>query len=301
MATGALLRLLRPRQWYKNLIVFVPLVFSDNAFTWALWPKALLAFVAFCLLSGGAYAWNDVLDVDRDRTHPKKRLRPIASGAVSVPVALFLGLAAACTGLLLLGSLNGATLLLGVFYLMFQLAYNLFLKNQVIWDVLTIGIGFVLRAAAGTLAIGLSGPTVWLILCTFLFAIFLGFAKRRHELVTHGRTGDAGAKTYRETMKEYTVELVEEMTLIVAGLLLTAYSLYTFFGSAGPWMMITIPFVLYGVFRYLYLVHRRDLGDEPELIFRDRPTLANAFVWLIVVVLVLRGWPQALFTWLQGV
>lgn len=299
MPPPAWVRLLRPRQWYKNLIVFVAIVFARRFDDPALYPPVLLTFAAFCLLSGAVYAWNDVLDAPRDREHPKKRHRPVASHAISASGALALGGVAALAGLLLLVLVNAPTLMLGAVFLALQVGYNLLLKQHVIWDVLTIGIGFVLRALAGSTAIAVV-PTAWLILCTFLFALFLGFAKRRHELVLHQSHGAAeNAPAYRATMHEYSVPLVEQMTHIVATLTLAAYFLYTFFGTSA-WMMFTIPFAVYGVLRYLYLIHRRDLGDEPEMIFRDRPTVVNAVTWFVVVLLVLEGVPQRFLAWLQA-
>lgn len=296
-----LLELLRPHQWYKNLIVFVPLVFSNNITSVALWPTAGLTFAAFCFLSGAAYAWNDVMDAPHDRRHPKKRHRPVASGTVRPSIALAWGALWILVGLSLLGWANPPTLLLGAGFLLWQAAYNLILKHQVIWDVLAIGGGFVLRALAGTTALEIGNPTVWLILCTFLFALFLGFAKRRHELLLPPNAAgeEPSPALHRPTLGLYSVDLLDQMTNMVATLLLASYVLYTAFGSSTPWMMFTIPFAIYGVFRYLYLVHRRDWGDEPELLFRDRPTLFNGVAWVGVVALVLAGVPQGLFTWLQ--
>lgn len=292
-----LVRVLRPHQWYKNLVVFVALVFSNNVGRADLWRPALLTFVAFCLLSGAAYAWNDVVDAPLDRLHPKKKRRPVARRTVSAATAILWGGVAAALGLALLWPINAPTLLLGLAFLALQAVYNVLFKHQVIWDVLVIGVGFVLRALAGTTAIDVGPPTAWLILCTFLFALFLALAKRRHELLLLNHKGSPRAT--RPILAEYSVAILEQMTNIVATLLLASYFLYTFFGTT-PWMMFTIPFAVYGVLRYLYLVHRRDLGDEPELIFRDPPTVLNAAAWILVVLLVLQGVPQSFLGWLEG-
>lgn len=297
MRAHPIVALSRPRQWYKNLVVFVALVFSGNATNTTLWPAASWTFLAFILLSAGAYCWNDVVDAPRDRAHPLKRQRPVASGAVSPAVAIGIGTLLAGAGVLTLLQLtNKATLFLGAAYLVLQVVYNALFKHHVIWDVLIIGLGFVLRALAGTTAIEVGEPTVWLILCTFLFAVFLALAKRRHELILLDPSGDAG--NHRPILGEYTVTFVEQMTLLVAGLLLASYFLYTALGPT-PWMMLTIPFALYGVFRYHFLTQRGDRRDETELILRDAQSIVNAIAWVLVVVLVLRGEPERLLDWLQ--
>lgn len=295
----ALIVLARPWQWYKNLVVAVAFLFS-RAFVDqpGLWPWLVLVILAFCLLSSATYAWNDVVDAAQDRAHPKKRDRPVASGRVSPWAAILWGGILATVGLAALALTNGPTLLLGVTFLVLQVAYNAFLKDQVIWDVLLIGVGFVVRALAGATLIQVV-PTVWLILCTFLFALFLAFGKRRHELVLLAHDG-GDARHHRAVLGEYTVELVEQMTIIVAALLLASYVLYAALGTVpGGWMMTTIPFAVYGVFRYLYLVKRRGHGDEPELVVRDLPTVLNAAAWTVAVALVLLGVPQGFFAWLQ--
>lgn len=299
--TPALVALARPWQWYKNLVVAVAFLFS-RAFIDepSLWPWVLLVVGAFCLLSSATYAWNDVVDAARDRLHPKKQHRPVASGRVSPSVAIFVGGLLATAGLAALAFTNAATLLIGVAFLLVQVAYNAVLKNHVIWDVLLVGVGFVLRALAGATLMQVV-PTVWLILCTFLFALFLAFGKRRHELLLLSHDG-GDARQHRAVLGEYSVALVEQMTNIVAALLLASYVLYAALGTmTDGWMMTTIPFAIYGVFRYLYLVNRRGHGDEPELIFRDRPTVLNAAAWTLAVALVLIGAPQGFFAWLQTI
>jgi 4-hydroxybenzoate polyprenyltransferase len=293
MALGGIIALVRPWQQYKNLIVFVPLVFSQNATNAALWPAALLAFGGFVLLSAAAYAWNDAIDASRDRSHPRKRERPVARGVI-------VGAGLALAGLLVLMGTNVATVLFGAAFLVLQWAYNLLLKHQVIWDVVTIGVGFVVRAAAGTTALEVGPPTVWLFLCTFLFAMFLALSKRRHELLlSRSSTASAHIQAYRSVLRDYTVEFVETTNHIVAALLLGSYFLYTVLGTT-PWMMLTIPFAVYGVLRYLFLARRRDLGDEPELVFQDAASLINAVAWVLVVIMVLEGWPQVAFEQLQA-
>ncbi|MEK6985002.1 MAG: UbiA prenyltransferase family protein [Candidatus Thermoplasmatota archaeon] len=286
----ALVALLRPRQWYKNGIVLVPLLFSNNFANAALWPRAIVAVAAFCLLSSAAYCLNDVRDAARDRLHPVKRLRPVASGAVPAGVAALLGVVVAAAGLTLLAILNPATFALGVAYLALQVAYNLVLKQVFLWDLLAIAIGFVLRALAGSSALPVP-PSPWLIVCAFLLAFHLGLAKRRHELLVGA---DAA---HRPVLGLYTVAFVEQTLQVSTALLLAAYSLYTFFGASIA-MMTTLPFAFYGVLRYNLLVHRRDGRDEAQMLLGDRAVIANALVWVLVVVAVQAGLAERAWIWL---
>jgi 4-hydroxybenzoate polyprenyltransferase len=285
--------LLRPRQWYKNVLVLVPLVFSGNLGTLRLWGPAGLAFLAFCLLSSAAYAVNDVLDAPRDRLHAGKRRRPVASGAVAPMAALGLGAGLAFLGLTVLATLNPQTFLMGVLYLLLQALYNGGLKHVLLWDALVVAGGFVVRALAGTTALEVGPPTEWLIVCTFLLALYLALAKRAHELAL-----DPAAAT-RPALADYTPAFVQQAMMTSATLLLASYTLYTFFG-ATRWMMFTLPFAFYGVFRHTWLAQRRDLGDEAELILRDRATLVNVALWLLVVLLVLARIPQGLWAWVEA-
>lgn len=286
----ALVALLRPRQWYKNGIVLVPLLFSNNFANAALWPRAVVAVAAFCLLSSAAYCLNDVRDAARDRLHPVKRLRPVAAGQVSAGVAVLLGVVAATVGLALLAILNPATLALGVAYLVLQVAYNLALKQVFLWDLLAIAIGFVLRALAGSTALPVPASP-WLIVCAFLLAFHLGLAKRRHELLVGADTA------HRPVLGLYTVAFVEQTLQVSTALILAAYSLYTFFGASIA-MMTTLPFAFYGVLRYNLLVHRRDGRDEAQMLLGDRAVIANGLVWVLVVVAVQAGLAERAWLWL---
>lgn len=297
MAVGHLVKLLRPRQWYKNGVVFVPLLFSENATTVSLWAPVLACFAAFCALSSAMYCANDVLDAERDRLHPRKRFRPIAAGHVSPAAAIALGVVLAVAALAVLWALGPLSVTLGALYLVLQAAYNGALKRLVLWDAIAVAIGFVLRALAGSASIDVPS-TEWLVACTFLFALYLAFAKRRHELLL--AQDDPKALESRPILGAYTVTFIEQAMQTSTALLLMSYSLYTFFGTSA-WMMFTIPFALYGVLRYNWLVHRRDLGDEAEMVFRDRATLVNGALWLATVLAVQAGWPQDAVAWLQGV
>ena len=286
---AAVLVSLRPRQWVKNLFVFAGLIFSQQLFTRAAWT-ALAAFAIFCALSGGLYLLNDVADRDRDRLHPVKRARPIAAGRLGA------GPATAFAGVLIVASLAlGAAIALrfaaaALAYVLLLVAYSLWLKHLVIVDVLAVASGFVLRAVAGALAIDveISG---WLLICTVLIALFLALGKRRYEYLA---LGDAAAR-HRPILAEYSPGLLDQMIAVVTASTVTAYALYTMspetvakFHTHG--LPATIPFVLYGIFRYLYLLYRRQLGGNPsELFLNDRALLVNTLGWIAAVLVIIYG------------
>lgn len=288
-----LLRALRPKQWPKNLLLYGSFLFNLNKLWQPLSPQmwgylklATLGFVAFTALSSGVYLLNDLKDIEQDRQHPQKRKRPLASGQLAAP------LASVVAALLLFGSLAGALWLnttfaasLGV-YLLMQVLYTLWWKHVVILDVFVIAAGFVLRAIAGALVIH-SWISPWLLIVTFLGALFLGLCKRRHELLLLDR--DAGS--HRKILLEYTPQLLDQMIGVTTASTIMAYSLYTFTADGLPRshaMMLTIPQVMYGLFRYLYLTYRHDQGGSPEeILLRDRPTRLAIALWLATVALVL--------------
>ncbi|MGV3517008.1 decaprenyl-phosphate phosphoribosyltransferase [Luteitalea sp.] len=283
---------LRPAQWTKNLIVFAALIFGQRLLDGEAVVRALVAFLAFCALSGVVYVVNDVVDREADRQHPLKRLRPIAAGALPVPVAL--GGAAVLVVVALVASLwlGVAFAAHAVAYVALQLAYSLGLKRQVILDVLSIALGFVIRASAGGAAIDVP-ISQWLLVCTILLALFLALAKRRHEITLLGEE----AARHRAILGEYTPYLVDQMIAVVAASTLMGYAVYTVssdtverFGT--PWLGLTLPFPLYGIFRYLYLVHRRSQGGSPtELLLADRPLLLCVALWgATVVALIYHPW-----------
>jgi 4-hydroxybenzoate polyprenyltransferase len=276
---------LRPHQWTKNLMVFAAPALSKHLFEWGPLEKSVLAFVIFCALSGTVYLLNDVADLERDRLHPRKRLRPIASGALSPRAAALLAL------VLGLGSL-GLSALLGLpfvlcagLYLALNVLYSFRLKEIVILDVLSVSLGFVLRAVAGGVAIGVL-VSDWLLVCTLLLAMFLALAKRRHELVslTTSATG------HRKILAEYSPYLLDQMISVVTASCLTAYAFYTMAPDTvqkyrTERLAWTIPFVLYGIFRYLYLVHQKEKGGSPtDILVTDRPLLLNVFLWAMALL-----------------
>jgi 4-hydroxybenzoate polyprenyltransferase len=284
--TRALLVSLRPHQWTKNLVVLAALAFSKHLFDPDAVARAGLALVLFCALSGAVYVVNDLADVERDRLHPLKRSRPVASGALGVGTARAAAavlVAAALAGALLLGSGFFAC---AVAYLGLNLAYSLGVKDLVILDVLAIAIGFVLRAVAGALAIQVLFSE-WLLVCTILLALFLALAKRRHELVT---LEDAAG--HRRILAEYSPYLLDQMIAVTTASCLTAYAFYTLAPETvakyqTDRLALTIPFVIYGIFRYLYLVHRKEQGGSPsDVLLTDRPLLVAVALWAAAVVLI---------------
>ncbi|MHB1131439.1 MAG: decaprenyl-phosphate phosphoribosyltransferase [Chloroflexota bacterium] len=270
---------MRPKQWTKNALLFTGLVFALKLTHLDLLALATAAFLIFCALSSAVYLLNDLVDVDKDRTHPTKRFRPIAAGWL--PRSSALGLALLLLGIALPGAflINIPFGLLSLGYVLLTMAYTFWLKHIVILDVFTLAAGFVIRAVAGAVAVSVPISS-WLYVCTLLASLFLGISKRRHELVL--LEGDA--THHRPILQEYTPQLLEQMTAIVTSALVMAYSLYTFSAPNLPQnqaMMLTIPFVLYGVFRYLYLVHLKDAGGSPEeVLLRDRPLLLDALLWV---------------------
>jgi 4-hydroxybenzoate polyprenyltransferase len=219
----------------------------------------------------------------------------VAAGTIRPAVALVLAGALVLLGLALLALLNPQTFLMGVLYLLLQALYNGGLKHVLLWDAIAVAGGFVLRALAGTTALEVGPPTEWLIVCTFLLALYLALAKRSHELLLEST---APAAT-RPALADYSPAFVAQAMTTSATLLLSSYTLYTFFG-ATRWMMFTLPFAFYGIFRHTWLTQRRDLGDEAEMILRDRPTLLNALLWLLVVLSVLAHLPQHAWAWVEG-
>ncbi len=286
---GAVLVSLRPRQWVKNLFVFAGLVFGQRLFTPAVWP-ALGAFAIFCGLSGAVYLVNDVADRDQDRLHPKKRERPVPAGRLPIRVALGVAIALVAAGLVAAARISTSFLLVAVAYVVLLTAYSTWLKHIVIVDVLTVAVGFVLRALAGTLAIdvAISG---WLLICTILLALFLALGKRRHEYLALG----AEAARHRPILAEYNAGLLDQMIAVVTASTVTAYALYTMSPETvakfhTQLLPATLPFVLYGIFRYLYLLYRRQLGGSPsELFLNDRALLINTACWVAAVLLIVYG------------
>jgi 4-hydroxybenzoate polyprenyltransferase len=285
-----LLASLRPKQWTKNFLVFAGLIFAPKLRDPDAVKSALLAFVVFCGLSSVVYLINDVQDRAADRLHPQKRHRPIASGAVSPQTAM--AAAAVLGALALVGAfaINTAFGVVGAMYLVLQVCYSMWLKHLVIVDALALAGGFVLRAIGGAVAINVAFSS-WLLLMTLLGALFIGFSKRRAEIVS--LADDASG--HRRILAEYSPYLLDQMIGVVTASTVVAYAFYTMspeteahFGTKQ--LSYTIPFVIYGIFRYLYLVHQRDGGGNPsELLVTDRPLLLCGALWTVSVIVILYG------------
>ncbi len=280
----------RPGEWIKNTFVFAGLVFGRQLTDLSAVAQSLAAFAIFCALAGAVYLINDVADRERDRQHPRKRERPIAAGALSPGTALAAATLLAVAGLVGAWSMSPAFGAVATTYVSLLALYSGPLKHIVIIDVLTIAIGFVLRVAAGAIAVGVP-MSHWLLVCTILLALFLGLSKRRHELVLLAD----GAIGHRRILQEYSPYLLDQMIGVVTASTLMAYVFYATSGETAAkfgtsLLGLTIPFPLYGIFRYLYLVHQREGGGSPaELLLNDRPLLACVALWgLSVVVIIYR-------------
>jgi 4-hydroxybenzoate polyprenyltransferase len=279
---------IRPGQWTKNLLVFAGLVFGHRLFDAPAVFSASVAFVVFCGLSGAVYLINDVFDRESDRQHPLKARRPIASGALSVAAAVGTACVLIGAGLLAAFTINVRFGIVAAGYVALLSLYSGPLKHLVIIDALTIAIGFVLRAVAGAAAVNVE-ISHWLLVCTILIALFVALAKRRHELVLLA----GGATSHRPILGEYSPHLLDQMIAIVAAATLIAYVFYTIspetvqkFGT--QWLGLTIPFPIYGIFRYLYLIHQRDEGGSPaDLLLTDRPLFLCVVLWALLVVLII--------------
>ena len=284
---------LRPGQWTKNLLVFAGVLFGNASVGRGLFDpdpllRATAAFALFCALSGVVYLVNDISDRESDRQHPLKAKRPIASGALPVGLAGVAAVVIAAAALAGSAMLGRGFLLVAVGYLALQLLYSGPLKQIVIIDVLAIAMGFVLRAVAGAVVVQVE-ISHWLLVCTILLALFMALAKRRHEIVLLAE----GATSHRAILREYSPYLLDQMIAVVTASTLIAYIFYTVspetqakFGT--PWLGLTIPFPLYGIFRYLYLVHRREGGGSPsELLLTDRPLLLCVALWAASVAVII--------------
>jgi len=283
----ALLKSMRPKQWPKNALVFVALVFDRQLTNPVAFLHTLAGFILFCLISSAVYIINDVMDIEADRNHPTKRLRPIASGKLPLPMARL------AVGIILIVVLPLAYLLSPYFavivlvYFLLNLAYSVYLKHIPILDVFALASFYVLRVAAGVVLIQVARFSPWLYVFTTFLSLFLGVGKRRAEMTLLAE----GANTHRKVLEGYSLPLLDQMIMIVVTVTIVTYSLYTFSAPnlpANHTMMLTIPFVIYGVFRYLYLIQIKKSGGAPEdILFTDRPLQVDILLWGLAVVIVL--------------
>lgn len=302
----ALVRALRPRQWSKNGALFVGLIFSQHLLIWPSLLRASVGFVTFCFASSSIYLLNDMLDLQKDRLHPVKRFRPIASGQLPIPWAIAaMGVLLLCCSLSLAllfflpiqgpevyTAFGGSSLLFTLIitsYLLLMVGYSTYLKHIVLIDVFLIALGFILRILASAVVV----PVVvspWLYLVTCFLSLFLALSKRRHEIVL--LQDQAG--NHRQILKEYSLQLLDQLITIAVTCSLVSYSLYTIETPTGNHhLIITIPFVLYGMFRYLYLVYMKTAGGSPEeVLLRDRPMFGTVVLYTILIICMLYLWPQ---------
>ena len=282
-----LIKEMRPKQWTKNGFIFAALVFDRQLFIWGSLKRTLIAFVLFCLLSSSVYIINDILDVEADRNHPIKKNRPIAAGKLPIPLALTTAI------VMVVVAIGGSYLLawhlalIAAVYLLMNLAYSRWLKHIPLIDVLIIAAGFVLRVAAGVSVIQVQRFSPWLYVVMTLLALYIGFGKRRAEMTVLGIENQG---SHRKVLDGYSIALIDQLITIVSSTTIIAYSLYTFSAPNLPEnhaMMLTIPFVLYGIFRYLYLIEIKHAGGEPEeILLKDRPLQITVVLWVIAVLVI---------------
>ena len=279
---------MRPHQWTKNFFIYAALIFSQNIFNLPLLVKTTIAFSAFCLISSALYIFNDLKDLAEDKLHPLKSKRPIASGKIKKSTAILMIVILGLLGFSSAFTLNKNYFIIILVYFLIQMAYSIKLKHIVILDVFVVALGFLIRVVAGGLAIEVSLSS-WLLICTILLALFLALSKRRHELVLL----EDEASDHRPILEEYSPYLLDQMIAVVTASTVIAYCLYTIseetvtkFGTKN--LIFTVPFVLYGIFRYLYLIHQKSEGGSPEaLLVKDKPLLIAIFLWIVTAVIIL--------------
>ena len=279
---------MRPSQWVKNILIFAGLIFSRNLFNAVVFWKVFAGFSFFCLAAGSIYLFNDIKDLEKDRDHPEKSRRPLASGKLKIETA-YIAMASA-----VFVTLIGALVLDRTFfaivaaYLIINLVYTIKIKHVVILDVMCIAFGFVLRVFAGT-ALANVEITDWLIICTITLSLFLGFSKRRHEIASL----QTGQSNHREVLSEYSIQFLDQMIAVATACSAMSYALYTISDETVARfqtrnLVYTIPFVFYGIYRYLYLIHQKKAGGDPtSALLRDKPLLVNNIFWLIVVLIII--------------
>jgi 4-hydroxybenzoate polyprenyltransferase len=289
-----ILRSMRPSQWTKNLVVFAGLVFSRNLFDGALAAKSFEAFVVFCILSGMIYLVNDIADIEKDKLHERKKERPLPAGKLKVPVAVAASIVGTSLGLVLAWFIGREFFVVAAVFLALNTVYSFVLKRVALVDVMSISISFVLRAIGGVEALVSLDPTIelspWLLICTLFLSLFLAFCKRRHELVTLQNAHD-----HRKSLQEYSPALLDQLVGITAGGSVLAYALYTIwpdtvdkFGTTN--LVYTLPLVLLGVMRYLYLVYNKQKGGSPSnLLLHEKFLLITVLIWVLLVIAILGG------------
>lgn len=280
---GVLFDLLRVKQWTKNLLIYAALVFTSNLFNPIYFRSVTIGFFLLCFAASSLYIFNDLADYESDRLHPQKKNRPIAANKINKIFAAILAILLMSFSLIGAYLLNFNLFILIICYLTMTTLYTLFLKHVVIVDVFILSIGFVLRAIAGALVLSVT-ISPWLLICTLLLALFLALAKRRNELTI------PDAHKHRKILEEYSIPLLDEMISVVTASTVITYSLYTFNSATAlkhNYLMLTIPFVLYGIFRYLYLIHKKNMGGSPEaILLKDIPIMINVILFVITTIII---------------
>ncbi|CBZ04236.1 decaprenyl-phosphate phosphoribosyltransferase [Clostridium botulinum] len=284
MDIKGIIALMRPKQWIKNFFVFAAIIFSGNLTNEIILKNNIITFILFCLTSSTIYILNDIVDLEKDKKHPEKKNRPLPSGRVSKFTAIIMNIVILFTVLFCSYKfVDYKIMYIYLLYIVMNIFYCFKLKNVVILDVMVITFGFVLRMESGSLATKVS-VSPWLFLCTILLSLFLALNKRKSEIIT--LKDNRGS--HRKILEEYSVELIDNMLTIVTPSILISYCIYTFSSVQSKRMMYTIPFVLYGIFRYQYLMNNHNLGGKPEDIFgKDKPFLVNMVLWVISVVVII--------------
>ncbi|MGV1059773.1 decaprenyl-phosphate phosphoribosyltransferase [Clostridium perfringens] len=278
-----LLKLMRPKQWIKNFFVFGALIFSYSFLNPNKTIAALTAFIMFCLISSTVYIMNDILDVEKDRVHPKKRFRPIASGAISIKQASIALVVLLAISMISSFMINKGLFFILVLYFINNIFYSFKIKNIVILDVISIAVGFILRVIAGGVAIDVS-LSGWILLCTFFISLFLGFEKRRNEIIKL----EGKANEHRKILDDYSDELLKQFSDITLTCTVISYAMYTFVAYENAYMMITNIFVVYGLFRYKYLSMKKGQGGSPtETVMTDKSIIIDVILWVITSVVIL--------------
>ncbi|NFE40313.1 decaprenyl-phosphate phosphoribosyltransferase [Clostridium botulinum] len=284
MDIKGIIALMRPKQWIKNFFVFAAIIFSGNLTNEIILKNNIITFILFCLTSSTIYILNDIVDLEKDKKHPEKKNRPLPSGRVSKSTAIIMNIVILYTVLFCSYKfVDYKIMYIYLLYIVMNIFYCFKLKNVVILDVMVITFGFVLRMESGSLATKVS-VSPWLFLCTILLSLFLALNKRKSEIIT--LKDNRGS--HRKILEEYSVELIDNMLTIVTPSILISYCIYTFSSVQSKRMMYTIPFVLYGIFRYQYLMNNHNLGGKPEDVFgKDKPFLVNMVLWVISVVVII--------------
>ncbi|MDV5105653.1 decaprenyl-phosphate phosphoribosyltransferase [Clostridium perfringens] len=278
-----LLKLMRPKQWIKNFFVFGALIFSYSFLNLNKTISALTTFIMFCLISSTVYIMNDILDVEKDRVHPKKRFRPIASGAISIKQATIALVVLLAISMISSFMINKGLFFILVLYFINNIFYSFKIKNIVILDVISIAVGFILRVIVGGLAIDVS-LSGWILLCTFFISLFLGFEKRRNEIIKL----EGKANEHRKILDDYSDELLKQFSDITLTCTVISYAMYTFVAYENAYMMITNIFVVYGLFRYKYLSMKKGQGGSPtETVMTDKSIIIDVILWVITSVVIL--------------